>query len=118
MAQKKFTNSLEDALKNFWVDYVGWGRATRAEYWWVFLFYSVLAGNIIFAIDAGFLYNVWGLATLIPSFCLAARRLHDTGRSNWNILWALLPIVGWIILIVYLCQPGQTKSNKWGAPRI
>ncbi len=115
MAQKKFTNSLEDALKTYWTDYVGWGRATRSEYWWAVLFYSVIAGTILSGTG---LDIIWFLATLVPGFCVGARRLHDTGRSNWNVLWALLPIVGAIILIVYLCQPSQPKSNKWGAPRI
>jgi uncharacterized membrane protein YhaH (DUF805 family) len=110
----KFENSLKDALVNYWVDFFGWGRATRAEYWWVVLFYNIIGSAVLTPI-VGIL---WSLATLIPGFTLGARRLHDTGRSNWNILWCFLPIIGWIILLVYLCQPGEKKSNKWGAPRI
>lgn len=119
----KFTNSLGDALTNFWTDYVGWGRATRSEFWWVYLFYDILAVYIITFISillygTDLLGNIFLLATAIPGFCLTARRLHDTGRSAWNMLWALLPIIGWIILIVYECQPGQKSANKWGKPRI
>lgn len=113
MAQKNFTNSLGDALTIFWTDYVGWGRATRSEYWWAFLFYCVVAGSVL-----GFLGLLWWLATLVPWFCLTARRLHDTNRSNWNACWLFLPLIGVIILIVFLCQPSDPKSNKWGAPRI
>lgn len=110
----KFKNTLGDALTGFWTNYVGWGRATRSEYWWVVLFYNIIGSAILTPIVG----MLWSLATLVPGFTLGARRLHDTGRSNWNILWCLLPIVGWIILIVYLCQPGEKKANKWGAPRI
>lgn len=109
----KYENTLANALAGYWTNYVNWGRATRSEYWWCFLFYNVIANVIL-----GPLVGIWWLATLIPDFTLAARRLHDTGRSNWNILWSLLPIIGWIILIVYLCQAGEKKSNKWGTPSI
>ena len=117
MATQKFTNSLSDALTEYWTNYVGWGRATRSEYWWVVLFYSILASALLEAIDPS-LSMIWSLVTLVPGFTLGARRLHDAGHSNWNICWALLPIIGWIILLVYVCQPSQPKANKWGAPRI
>ena len=115
MPKKKFTNSLSDALTIFWTDYTGWGRATRSEYWWTYLFYSVIVSSILTITG---LDMIWWLVTLVPSFCVGARRLHDTGRSNWNMCWLFLPIVGIIILIVYLCQPGQKKANQWGKPRI
>ena len=115
MAKPKFTNSLSDALTVFWTDYAGWGRATRSEYWWPYLFYSVIVGSILTLVG---LDVIWFLVTMVPWFCLTARRLHDTGRSNWNACWILLPLVGVIILIVYFCQPGQKKANKWGKPRI
>lgn len=118
MTQKKFTNSLSDALTLFWADYTGWGRATRSEYWWAYLFYSVFAGIIINVAKSDAIFAIWWICTLIPSFCLGARRLHDTGRSAWNFCWGFLPLIGWIVLIVYLCQPGQTTNNKWGKPRI
>ena len=117
--QKKFQNSLGDALGAFWTEYVGWGRATRSEYWWVVLFYYNLVPMFLFlTVILSPLYFIWFFATLVPSFTLMARRLHDAGHSNWNLCWLFLPIVGPIILLVYLCQPSEKKSNKWGAPRI
>ena len=114
MTKNKYENTLANALSGYWTNYTNWGRATRAEYWWCFLFYDIIATAIISPLFGVF----WWLATIIPGFTLTARRLHDTGRSNWNILWSLLPIVGWIILLVYLCQEGEKKSNTWGTPRI
>lgn len=113
----KFKNTLGDALAGFWTNYVGWGRATRAEYWWVQLFYVFIAPIVIASVVPE-LFFVWYAATLVPSFCLTARRLHDTGRSNWNICWSFLPIAGFIILLVFLCQGGNPKANKFGQPRI
>ena len=115
MKKIKFNNTFSECLANYWTDYVGWGRATRSEYWWCYLVYNLIVSNILFLTPISAL---WWLASIVPSFCLMARRLHDTNRSNWNICWLLLPIVGWIILLVYLCQKGDITKNKYGMPRI
>lgn len=140
-APKQDTGTISFALKNFWVDYVGWGRARRSEYWWVILFYEwvfpfvvsfvlnfiaslfavVIGDNMITYLLTGtdlLISTLWSLALIVGGFCLVARRLHDTNRSNWNVLWVLLPIIGWIVLLVYLCQPGDKKANRFGTPRM
>lgn len=115
--KNKFNNTLGDALREYWVNYVGWGRATRSEYWWAVLFYGVLVGNIL-SVVLPELYTLWVLITLVPSFCVVARRLHDTGRSMWNYCWVLLPFVGWIIFLVFLCQKGSVSKNQYGPARL
>ncbi|MEN9287238.1 MAG: hypothetical protein RIR54_684 [Actinomycetota bacterium] len=57
------------------------GRATRAEYWWFFLF-TVLAQSVASSIDENF-GNVVGLAVFLPGLAVHVRRMHDTGRSGW-----------------------------------
>jgi uncharacterized membrane protein YhaH (DUF805 family) len=114
---KKFNNTLGDALREYWVNYIGWGRATRSEYWWAVLFYGVITGNVLGMLSST-LQSLWSLIILVPSFCLAVRRLHDTGRSAWNYLWVLLPVIGWIVLIIFLCQKGSTTKNKYGPARL
>lgn len=88
------------------------GRATRAEYWWFALF-IILSGLICSAINDT-LGTVYTVATLVPSIAAAARRLHDTDRSGWWQLLGLIPIVGWIIVIVFLAQKGTPGSNRFG----
>ena len=92
------------------------GRATRAEYWWWFLF-LVVAGVVLGIIDGvtgiGVLRNTFNLATIIPSLALGARRLHDIGKSGWWQLLLFAIIVGWIILIVWYCKPGNQLGNKY-----
>ena len=56
---------------------------------------------------------VYLFVTLIPSLAAAVRRLHDTGRSGWNVLWAFT-IVGVIPLLVWFCLDGKAGSNQWG----
>jgi uncharacterized membrane protein YhaH (DUF805 family) len=54
------------------------------------------------------------LATLLPSLAVGARRLHDTNRSGWlQLLW-LIPVVGWILVIVWLAQEGR-EPNRFGS---
>lgn len=96
------------------------GRASRSEFW-----YWVLATFII-GFVVGFvgvltvgesatnaISNILQLALLLPGLAVAVRRLHDTGRSGWNLLWVLLPLVGAIILIVYYCQASR-EANQYG----
>lgn len=56
-------------------------------------------------------YNLWSLATLVPSLSLLVRRLHDTGRSGANAWFLLLPIIGWILLLIWTLE--GTKSNQY-----
>jgi uncharacterized membrane protein YhaH (DUF805 family) len=94
------------------------GRAGRAEYWWFFLatFIIGVAINILTAISSVFyiLSFVYFIAVLVPSLAVAFRRLHDTNKSGWFMLLALIPIVGFIILIVFLATPGTPGPNDYG----
>jgi uncharacterized membrane protein YhaH (DUF805 family) len=96
------------------------GRATRPEFWfWVlFTLIVMVVLNIIqftvSAVGGSVLQIVFELATLIPSIAVAARRLHDTDRSGWWQLLAFVPIVGFILLLVWYCQSGTPGSNRFG----
>ncbi len=112
-------------------------RSTRSEYW-----YFVLTNTIIYiilmsiagiglgsmfsnpdALDAGMpmismiayvLYILYALAVLIPGIAIAVRRLHDTGKSGWTYFIILIPILGIIALLIFLCTPSESGTNKWG----
>ena len=97
-----------EACKMFWKRYAEFeGRSRRSEYWWAYLM-TFLLGCI-----PGINY-ISGLACLIPSLAIGARRLHDIGKSGWNLLIGLIPLVGWIILIIWFCQDGQVGPNEYG----
>ncbi len=99
-----------DALKKY-ADFNG--RSSRKDYWMFILVYLIV--NIILAVlGMDVISGIVGLALLIPSISIAARRLHDTGRTGWWQLIALIPIVGLIILIVFLAQDGH-DTNDYGA---
>jgi uncharacterized membrane protein YhaH (DUF805 family) len=95
-------------------------RAQRPEFWfWVlFTFIVLVVLNIIqftiSSVGGSVLQLLFELATLLPSIGVAARRLHDTDRSGWWQLLAFIPIVGFIILLVWYCQPGTPGANRFG----
>ncbi|PKG79311.1 DUF805 domain-containing protein [Shewanella sp. Actino-trap-3] len=97
------------ALKKY-ADFTG--RARRKEYWMFILVYMII--NIVFAvIGLDTISAIVSLALLVPSLSIAARRLHDTGRSGWWQLILLIPIIGLIVLIVFLTQDSH-DANDYG----
>ena len=87
------------------------GTASRSEYWWFWLF--CLIASSILAIFSHALSEVFSLVTLLPSLAVGARRLHETDRSGWwQLLW-FVPLVGWIVLIVFLVQ--EPRANRFGS---
>jgi uncharacterized membrane protein YhaH (DUF805 family) len=54
------------------------------------------------------------VATLVPGLALWFRRLHDTNRSGWSLLWLLLPALGGIILFVFWVSRGTPGTNRFG----
>jgi uncharacterized membrane protein YhaH (DUF805 family) len=53
-------------------------------------------------------------ALLVPSLAICVRRLHDTGRSGWNLWLVAIPLLGWLLLIAMLAEPGQCGANRYG----
>lgn len=100
------------------------GRSRRKEYWLFVLF------NVIFTFVLGFIDGLAGLvdstsgygplgglytlAILIPSIAVGVRRLHDTDRSGWWLLIALVPLIGALVLLVFLASDSQAGSNRYG----
>jgi len=94
------------------------GRANRTQYWMYILFY-VISYLVLTVIDAALgvllLSLIYSLIMFVPSISIAARRLHDTGRSGWWQLLALIPLLGTIILIFFLVQ-ASADENEYGSP--
>lgn len=58
--------------------------------------------------------SLYSLAMVIPGFAVLFRRLHDIGKSGVWILIVLVPIAGFIILLVFLLTDSQAGENKYG----
>jgi uncharacterized membrane protein YhaH (DUF805 family) len=94
------------------------GRARRAEYWWFVLFValvSVVASTIDMAADITLFQVIVGLALLLPNLAVAVRRLHDTDRTGWWLLIGLVPVIGGIVLLVFMLLDSDPHPNRFGA---
>ncbi|TYK67266.1 DUF805 domain-containing protein [Colwellia echini] len=92
------------------------GRARREEFWMYTLIYMII--NVVLAVlGLDIVSALFGLALLIPSLSIGARRLHDTGRSGWWQLIVLLPIIGLIVLIVFYAQAGHDENDYGVNPK-
>jgi len=101
------------------------GRARRTEYW-MFVLFNIIFGIVAAVIDNvvgtaidgvgyGLFYILYMLAVLIPGLAVAVRRLHDTGKSGWMLLVALIPLVGAIWLLVLMVTEGTPGENQYGS---
>jgi uncharacterized membrane protein YhaH (DUF805 family) len=89
------------------------GRASRSAYWWYALPLIVIDVIAYVALPTA-LYFIIALIVGLSALSLAVRRLHDTDKSGWMILLGLIPIVGGIIVLVFMCLPGTPGQNRFG----
>lgn len=108
-----FSDAVSTVLTKKYADVKG--RARRCEYWWYYLAY-VLALAVLSALTPvsrffWILELIFALAVIIPGIAVAVRRLHDTSKSGWFPLLALIRLVGAIMLIVFF-HPGQHPRRQ------
>lgn len=103
------------------------GRARRKEYW-MFILVNFIISLILTVVDNllihslgfptlgayGILTMIYMLGVLLPNLGVLVRRLHDVGKSGYWFFIAFIPLVGAIILLIFLCTPSQKGENKWG----
>src|SRR5919199_91334 len=100
------------------------GRARRQEYWMFILFNIIitavlalidsLIGTVIRQAGFGLLQGLYDLAVLLPSIAVTVRRLHDTGRTGWWILIGLIPVIGGIVLLIFMLLDSEPGANEYG----
>ena len=106
------------------------GRSRRKEYW-MFTLFVVIVEIVLFtwilaataAADRQMtamvmipfllvLLMIFGL--IIPSLAVTVRRLHDQDKSGWYYFIAFIPLVGPIVLLVFMCTEGTRGANRYG----
>jgi uncharacterized membrane protein YhaH (DUF805 family) len=93
------------------------GRASRSEYWYWILFIviaDIVAAIIDQALGMQLVTGLFGLVTIIPNIAIAIRRLHDLDRTGWWILLGFIPLIGWIILLIWYVTKGTDGPNRFG----
>ena len=99
------------------------GRARRKEYWY-FVLFNVIIAVVLGGVDrvigtshgagTGLLGSIYSLAVLLPGIAVTVRRLHDTDRSGWWLLIGLIPIIGAIILFIFVLGDSTPGENQYG----
>lgn len=116
-----FSTSVKTCLFQKYVTFSG--RATRSEFWFFYLFVSVptIGLSIIFGTQAdsmpwiiNALLTIFNLAVFLPFLSVTVRRLHDIGKSGWWQLIILVPLIGVILLIVWLVTKSEAADNRFG----
>lgn len=100
------------------------GRATRSEYWWFALFnilVSVALNVVVQAIGPesvalSLVAAVVSLGLFLPGLAVSVRRLHDIDKSGWWLLVGLIPLIGFILLLIWFCTKGSVGENRFGFP--
>jgi uncharacterized membrane protein YhaH (DUF805 family) len=93
------------------------GRASRSAFWWFYLF-NVIVGTVVRLVEyigtaGNVIAGIVGIVFFFTLLSLAARRLHDADHSAFWLFLILLPIIGWIWLLVYYVQDGTPGPNKY-----
>ena len=105
-------------------------RARRNEFWMfhifsvlIFITFPIISAKLVdimggdldlILIVYGSSVGLYGLGALIPSLAVSIRRLHDTGRSGWWLLIGLMPLVGWILTLIWYLSDSEARGNKYG----
>ena len=104
------------------------GRARRKEYWMFTLFFMffLLVPSFVFGlligmfpsetvlISGGIILAALYFIHLVPALAVTVRRLHDTGKSGWLYLLALIPYIGSLIIFIFTVIKGDRGDNKYG----
>lgn len=118
-----FSQAVSSVLLNKYATFSG--RARRSEYWWWYLFVTIvfLVAGILdralgltysdLTLGGGWIATIAAIVFLVPNLAVAVRRLHDTGRSGWWLLVGLVPFVGFIVLLYFFVLDSE-NDNQYG----
>lgn len=114
-----FTEAVRSVVQDNYANFSG--RARRSEYWY-FVLFNIIISIVAAVVDQllmsiigfGFVGIIVSLGLLIPGIAVGARRLHDTDRSGWWLLIGLIPLIGAIVLIIWMATEGTKGDNRFG----
>ena len=121
MKKEKKIMGFGEAIQSVFSKYATFsGRARRSEYWYFVLLQVIVTAvlNGLYSATESVAFSailvLFDLALLVPSLAVCWRRLHDIGKSGGYYFFILIPLVGWILLLVWMCQDSQPGANQYG----
>ncbi len=111
---------LKSITKLYWLLAV----APGAKEYWMFILVNIILTAVLSIIDKmlgwqraggeGILTTIYGVLVFLPRWAVQFRRLHDTDRSAWWLLLLLIPVIGWLVILIFNCQNGTPGNNRFG----
>ena len=98
------------------------GRARRKEYW-MFTLFSFIIYMILFIFFEKIMSSpdgytitgaIYSLAVFLPTLGVSVRRLHDINRSGWWFLLSFIPLIGGLILLIFMVLDSTPGDNNYG----
>jgi len=114
LQELKIINFDDSIKKNLINNYFNFSdRSSRADYIWWMLF-SVIINLIGSQLDLQ-LSIIISILMIPPGTGISIRRLHDSNKSGWNLLWSLT-IIGIVPLYYWLIfKAGHEEDNVYGS---
>lgn len=108
-------NEIFYSYKIFWHDALFFsGRTRRTDFFIPVIINSAITFVLSFLGPVGGTFNMaFAAVAFLPSLANDVRRLHDTGKSAWYLLALAVPVVGWILLVIWLCSDSK-GDNQYG----
>ena len=91
---------------DFWKKYVDFAGKEGIKTFWLTVLINFIISSVLSAIIPA-IAGIFGLAILIPSIAMGVRRLRDGGFNPLLILLVLIPVLGWLALVVLYCMPSK-----------
>lgn len=115
--ENNLIEEFKEIYLSFWKNATDFnGRATRKEYWMIFIFHILLniSVTILSFNSLASLMTLYGLAILLPSVSLSIRRLHDINKSGWYLFVLFIPLAGIVWGVWLLAKEGDSEENSFG----
>lgn len=109
-----------ESFKKMWINGLNFkDRTSRSDYWNAWLMTVIV--SFILGIITGFMGDVvayyagliFSIVLMVPTLAMDVRRLHDVNKSGWYLFMELIPMVGWIFILVVYCSK-TVEPNKYG----
>lgn len=76
--------------------------------------FPCIAGLLLVGTDRDILQAITALIFIPLTVAVTVRRLHDTNRSGWWYLLSFIPLIGDLVLFIFMCLKGTEGENRFG----
>lgn len=105
-------------------NYIGFGGRARRKEFWMFVLVNIIFTFVLGVLDKmlgwqraggeGILTTIYAILVFLPSWAVQFRRLHDTDRTAWWLLLLVIPVIGWLVILIFNFQDGTPGENRFG----